>query len=113
MRAAISVCALLIVLALEGQARQGQRIPEQPLGGAISGTVKNAATGRALPNTVVALRAPSSVSGGALLARIARQLTDVEGRFVFRNLPAGDGYSISTSHIGFIDGSYGQSTMLG
>jgi hypothetical protein len=84
---------------------------QQPLAtAAISGTVSDGVTGRPLAAVVVQLRAPST---GAPLARILRAVTDEQGRFVIRDLPAGDGYSITTSRLGYVDGAYGQQTMFG
>ena len=77
---------------------------------AISGKVTDGVTGRALAGVIVALRAPST---GAPLARIVRVVTDEQGRFVMRDLPAGEGYSIATNRLGYVDGAYGQQTMFG
>lgn len=77
---------------------------------AISGTVTDGVTGRPLGAVIVQLRAPST---GAPLARIVRAVTDEQGRFVIRDLPAGSGYSITAVRLGYVDGAYGQQTMFG
>jgi hypothetical protein len=47
------------------------------------------------------------------MIKLVRQLTDDRGRFVFRDLPAADGYTVSTVRIGYVDGAFGQSALLG
>jgi hypothetical protein len=79
--------------------------------GAISGVVKDAASGRPIAGVVVALRFPAVVPQP--LARIQRQATDERGRFVFRDLPIAAGFTISAASSGHADGAYGQNAMLG
>ena len=100
------VTAIVLVLGLAGVAVAQQ----PPATAAISGTVTDGVTGRPLGAVIVALRAPST---GAPLARIVRVVTDEQGRFVMRDLPAGEGYTIATYRLGYVDGAYGQQTMFG
>lgn len=95
--------------AVAGQAPQVPQ-PAQPATAAISGTVGDGVSGRPLAGVIVALRRPPT---GAPLASIVRVVTDEQGRFVFRDLPAGDGYTLSSTRPGYVDGAYGQQTMLG
>ncbi|HUR21161.1 MAG TPA: carboxypeptidase-like regulatory domain-containing protein, partial [Vicinamibacterales bacterium] len=98
--------AAVIAVALAGVA-----MAQQPAANAaISGTVTDGVTGRPLASAIVALRAPAN---GAPLARIVRVVTAEQGRFVMRDLPAGEGYSIATTRLGYVDGAYGQQTMFG
>jgi hypothetical protein len=83
---------------------------QPPSTAAISGTVTDGVTGRPVGAVIVALRAPST---GAPLARIVRVVTDEQGRFVLRDLPAGEGYTVVTTRLGYVDGAYGQQTMFG
>jgi hypothetical protein len=76
----------------------------------ISGTVKSVATG----NPIVAAVVTVSISTpGAMLRTSLRQLTDAQGRFVFRDLPAGRGYSVTATRAGFIDAEFGQTVPFG
>src|SRR5829696_6801099 len=79
----------IILVALAGVALAGasapQRAPQPAATAAISGTVTDGVTGRPLGAVIVAIRAPST---GAPLARIVRVVTDEQGRFVIRDLPA-------------------------
>jgi hypothetical protein len=83
---------------------------QKPATAAIGGTVRNGVTGTPIPRAVVALRSSGT---GAPLARIVRQLADEDGRFVFRELPAFDNYTLTATKIGYVDGEYGQRTMFG
>jgi hypothetical protein len=80
--------------------------------GAISGVVKSGATGRPIAGAVAELRFGSQIAPGPL-ARIQRQLTDAQGRFVFRDLPPGPGYMVSATRAGFVKAEFGQSVMFG
>ena len=108
------IAIVLVALAGAALAGSGQavQLPAQqpPATAAISGTVTDGVSGRPLGAVIVALRAPST---GAPLARIVRVVTDEQGRFVMRDLPAGEGYTITTSRLGYVDGAYGQQTMFG
>lgn len=77
---------------------------------AISGVVKDGVTGTPLAGVLVELRAPST---GAPLARLTRHVSDERGRFVFRDLAAGEGYTVQGSRPGYANGAYGQSVMFG
>jgi hypothetical protein len=78
--------------------------------GAISGTVTDGVSGRPIGGVIVSVRAPST---GAPLARLLKAVTDEQGRFVIRDLPAGDGFTVATTKPGFVDGAYGQQSMMG
>lgn len=106
---------LFVLLSLVcGGAVAGQA-PPQPLSAtaAISGTVKDGATGTPLAGAIVALRFPSNMPASPMLARIQRQVTDASGRFVFRGLPAGQGYTLAASRPGYGDAAYGQTMVMG
>src|SRR5688572_16450329 len=109
---AIFLTALTVVALGGAPASQAVQAPAQPppATSAISGTITDGLTGRPLGAVIVALRAPST---GAPLARIVRVVTDELGRFVMRDLPAGEGYTIATTRVGYVDGAYGQQTMFG
>lgn len=109
MRTYSSLLLLLVGLTVAPGPAAWQQQPPRQGTAAISGVVRNGATGRPVARAVVALRS----SGGGPLARIVRQLTDEQGRFVFRDLAAFDGYTLSATKIGYVDGSYGQSALLG
>src|SRR5690606_2381600 len=65
---------------------------------ALSGVVVDADTGRPVPGALVTLvRAPREPVG-----RQNRQLADAQGRFVFVDLPAGDGYGLVGSKAGYL-----------
>lgn len=72
--------------------------------GAISGVVTDAVTKAPLQGAVVYLGPASHGPPDAPL----RQMTDARGRFVFRRLPAFNGYVISVSKFGYFDGVYGR-----
>jgi hypothetical protein len=87
--------------------------PQSTPSSAISGTVKDGATGQPLAGTIVSLRIPSTTTPAPQLASVQRQVTDAAGRFVFRGLAAASGYSLTTSRPGYGDGAFGQTMMLG
>lgn len=65
---------------------------------ALSGVVVDADTGQPVPGALVTLvRAPREPVG-----RQNRQLADAQGRFVFVDLPAGDGYGLVGSKAGYL-----------
>ena len=107
----MTVVGLLILLIAfanaPAQTDDGQT--KQP-NGAISGIVRNGLSGKPIPRAVVALRSSGS---GAPLARIVRQLTDEQGRFVFRALAPFDNYTLTATKLGYVEGSYGQRAMSG
>jgi hypothetical protein len=86
------------------------QVPAAQADAAISGVVRDGTTRQPVPGAVVELRAPST---GAPLARITRQVTDDRGRFVFRELAAGEGYSLRASRPGYVTGDFGQSVTFG
>jgi hypothetical protein len=117
MRAGLLVIAAVVML-VWGMRVFGQSAPApstQPAApaAAISGTVKNGATGRPIPGVIVSLRFGAASLVPPPLNRSRRLLTDALGRFVFRDLPAAIGYALDTSRIGFVDGGYGQATTFG
>ena len=71
---------------------------------AISGVVVDANTGRPLAGAVVSLIQRT----GAPLASTRRQLTDSHGRFLFSELPAGEGYGLNASRYGYLPADYGR-----
>jgi hypothetical protein len=71
---------------------------------ALSGTVSEGATGRALGGVVVAL-----VSGNERVS--VRAITDSKGRFVFRDLPASDDYEIQATKAGYVASGLVQSIL--
>jgi len=113
----VAVVALVITvwgIRLVGQVPSGPAAQAPVTTAAISGSVTNAANGRPIPGVIVSLRFGAGVPGLApSLARTRRQLSDALGRFVFKDLPGIDGYSIATSRVGFVDGAYGQTAAFG
>lgn len=77
---------------------------------AISGVVRDARTGRPVPGAIVLLRHPG---GTAPLATITRHVTDSQGRYLFQQLPAAQGYTVRATKPGYIEGAYGQQAMFG
>lgn len=78
---------------------------------AISGTVVDGGTGRPIEGAIVVLirRGGPPVQ----LAPSTRQLTDAQGRFVFKDLPAGDGYSVGATRYGYLPADYARSELGG
>src|SRR5262249_27526594 len=87
----------------------GANLPPLPTGtGAISGVITDGSSQRPLGQAIVLLRLVSTFSGPGTTSRnIGRQITDPKGRFVFTDLPAMDGYSLSVSKPGYFDGAFG------
>ncbi len=73
---------------------------------AISGIAVDAELGQPIAGVVVYLGPPQHGPQGQPL----RQVTDAKGRFVFPRLPAYDGYFISASKPGYLDGTYGRAS---
>ena len=69
---------------------------------AISGVVRDAASGRPLADAIVSLRA-----AGAGTAVPSQQFTDENGRFVFVNLAGGQRYLLTAIKPGFLEGTLG------
>jgi hypothetical protein len=101
----VSGAVLAITLPSAGQA-------PAPMTGtsAISGAVRTAATGQAIPAAVVTIQGGSGI---VLQRGNQRQLTDAQGRFVFRDLPAGRGFRVLVARNGFMDSEFGQSVAFG
>jgi hypothetical protein len=77
--------------------------PQAPRGtAAISGVVRDAASGRPLADAVVSLRA-----AGVGKSEPSQQFTDETGRFVFTNLAGGQPYLLTASKPGFLEGTIG------
>ncbi len=76
--------------------------------GAISGTIVDGTSRRPVPNAVVLLRIETrDANARALQGPVGQQLTDTLGRFVFTDLPASDGFSVSTQRTGYFRALYG------
>ena len=76
--------------------------------GAISGTIVDGTSRRPVPNAVVLLRIETrDANARALQGTVGQQLTDTLGRFVFTDLPASDGFSVSTERTGYFRALYG------
>jgi hypothetical protein len=74
--------------------------------GAISGVIIDGDTHRPISGAIVSLHPPGYEHP------IGSQITDSEGRFVFREVPAGGSYSLNASKPGYFDGGYGSSRPL-
>jgi len=72
--------------------------------GTITGVVLDAMTGQPIEGAIVAI----SVTGNAPVARVAREVTDDKGRFVFAKLPERADYLVTAGKTGYFDASYGQ-----
>jgi 5-hydroxyisourate hydrolase-like protein (transthyretin family) len=96
---AAGVCAFTSVLASgQSMVRAPQPDMRQTGTAAISGVVVDSESGRPLPGVVVHLgRTPRGAVG-----RQNRQITDSRGRFVFVDLPAGEGFSLGGSKPGYL-----------
>ncbi len=75
--------------------------------GAISGVVTDAATHQPLDGVNVYLGPPPRAGTAS---RMAYQITDERGRFVFTGLPGGT-YFINATKFGFLEGHYGPGAM--
>ena len=64
-----------------------------PTPAAISGSVVDGATGRPIENAIVTLTRRT----GGPLSFPTRVLTDAQGRFVFKDIPPGEGYSVGAT----------------
>jgi hypothetical protein len=105
-RAARGVCAGLVLLAVTvwaaGHLFAQQRV-DASRPAAISGTVVDAANG----NPIAGAQVQVSLSTGAPLATLVRQITDRRGRFVFMDLPVSDSATLSATASGYSTGGYG------
>ena len=75
--------------------------------GAISGTIVDGSSRRPVPNAVVLLSMETWDTNARSLPSVGQQLTDTLGRFVFTDLPASDGFSVSTQRTGYFRTLYG------
>jgi len=69
--------------------------------GAISGVVKDAASGRPVPGALVQL------AGGRNSAQRAGQITDGQGRFIFTDLSPARDYVLTATHATYLPGGFG------
>ena len=76
---------------------------------AISGNVVDGATGRPIENAIVTLTRRT----GGPLSFPTRLLTDAQGRFVFKDVPPGEGYSVGATRHGYLPADYGRSELGG
>jgi hypothetical protein len=74
----------------------------------MSGVVTDATTHQPIGGVVVSLSLDPKVMGMVRPGPLQRQMTDAKGRFLFRNLPASDGFLIKTNKPGYFDGAYGK-----
>ncbi|MEZ5319063.1 MAG: carboxypeptidase-like regulatory domain-containing protein [Vicinamibacterales bacterium] len=72
--------------------------------GAITGVVLDASTGRPLANATVQLE--TTPPGGK--RQLFLQITTPTGRFAFIDLPASDGYLLTATKPGYLDGGHGR-----
>jgi protocatechuate 3,4-dioxygenase beta subunit len=83
--------------------------PMTPGNAAISGAVTDGVTGRPLANAVVTLALQMTDPNGAPRRVLPlNQTTDSKGRFVFTDLPAGDRFVLTATHLAYFDGGYGR-----
>jgi protocatechuate 3,4-dioxygenase beta subunit len=91
-----------LVLACVGLFAQPAVSSSQPSIALIAGRVVDAGSGAPVAGAIV------SISGAALGSRLApRLLTDAQGRFLYRNLPAGT-FRLTAVKAGFADGAFGR-----
>ncbi|HEX5070679.1 MAG TPA: carboxypeptidase-like regulatory domain-containing protein [Vicinamibacterales bacterium] len=100
-------------VAVLGAVTSGQIMQRPPLGtgtGAISGVVIDALTQKSLAGAIVSLNpsAPNGAPPSELPPLGLRQIADELGRFLFADLPANTGYSITATRPGYFDGAYGR-----
>src|SRR5262245_61951317 len=74
---------------------------------AVSGVVVDAASGRPLEGAIVVLLR----RGSGPVAPAQRMVTDAQGRYVFKDLPAAGGYSLSATRFGYLPGDYARSDL--
>src|SRR5262245_1610043 len=124
------------IVAIDGAGGRGTASIALPMSGVsltgsglIVGQIVDAGSGAPVANAIVTLGTTSQPAGAmnpgrgtapagaatpppagraaASAPTILRQLTDPDGRFAFRHLPAGS-YAISAARPGFVDGAYGR-----
>ena len=100
-----------VCLALVGAVVSAQSPPPQaPSGtGLIVGQVVDQTTGRAVPDVAVTLVQPGYVRPGGNLTNSRPVLSDAQGRFVLRGIPAGT-YKITARRLGYVESLYGALT---
>lgn len=101
-----SVSVAIAVAALSAQT-QGPRPPTGT--GLIVGQVVNATTGRGVANVAVTLVPSQNVRPGGSFANPRGIITDAEGRFVLRSLPAG-AYQLTARRSGYSESFFGAVT---
>jgi hypothetical protein len=77
--------------------------------GAISGVITDGATKKPVGGAIVYL----GIQGYGPVGRLARQVTDAKGRFVFVDLPQSDLFFLNVSKPGYNDGHYGDTGPIG
>jgi hypothetical protein len=119
MRRARAVGWLVLVVMASGQV-QAQTPAPQPRDGAITGQVVDAVSGRPVGAVIVSLAGagvPLQISTGPstgfrLPGGVPRILTGGDGRFVFRDLPAGS-FTVLATKGGYADGASGRRVIGG
>jgi len=97
-------CALVLMVAA-GHAQQPQ-VPMVNGTGAISGVVIDGATKRPIAGAIVSL----GPTNRGPVGQPTSQVSDPRGRFVFRDLPASDAYTLSATRFGYFGGFFGRGT---
>lgn len=108
---------VLLALSVSG-AVAAQTLPPIARAGVISGQVVDAGSGRPVSAVVVSISGPSiplrvapgmqpGMIGGGVSSSTPGVLTGADGRFAFRELPAGS-YGISARKGGYAEGAYGR-----
>jgi len=125
MRASLSVSLAVAVLVLlptpgggfsQGVAPAAQPPQLKPGAAVILGKVLEAGTAMGVPGAVVTLTSPALGASTAMFSTGVtggprRVMTDGQGQFLFRDLPAG-AYVIASTAAGFVDGAYGQTPFI-
>ncbi len=84
--------------------------PQVPSGtGLIVGQVVDALTGRGVPDVAVTVVQPGYVRPGGFLSNSRPILSDAQGHFVFRGVPAGT-YKLTARRAGYVESLYGALT---
>ena len=109
----LKVLTVLIVLTMLGVSLAAQTPPPAARDGVITGQVVDAVSGKPVGAAIV------SISGAVLSGRVGpgsgqplRILTGGDGRFVFRDLPAGS-FTIAATKGGYADGASGRRVVAG
>ena len=89
----------LVVVYGTGLFGQTQTVPTP---GAISGVVVDAATGAPLSDAYVQLQRLFGGTG----APLPRKVTDAKGRFIFAPVAGADGYLLTVTRAGYLDGGF-------